>query len=143
MLLARSDVCEINAIKQKLKLEFEMKELGTARILGIEIKKDKIGNKLLLKQQSYISKVLHYFLCEAKTFSLLLVSHLNYLLNSLLNLKRGKIRMKKISYANSVIFVMYIMVCTRPNIVKLLVFLYSKLMKEDPSRITLVFQIAR
>lgn len=44
-------VSKINTIKQKLKFEFEMKDIGPAkRILGLEIRRERIKNKLFLTQ---------------------------------------------------------------------------------------------
>lgn len=54
------NISEIVSFKQKLKLEFKMEDLGPAtRILGMKIKRDRVGNKLFLYQQLYISKVLN------------------------------------------------------------------------------------
>ncbi|GAA0155218.1 transmembrane signal receptor [Lithospermum erythrorhizon] len=53
MLIVGKDLGAINELKRQLKKAFEMKDLGSARyILGIEIKRDRIGKKLWLSQKS-------------------------------------------------------------------------------------------
>lgn len=47
MLLVDNDTSEVVSIKQKLKLEFEMKDLGPIRRrLGMEIKRNKIESMI-------------------------------------------------------------------------------------------------
>ena len=59
MLIACRDHSEINHLKARLKSEFEMKDLGEARvILGMEIVRDRKSHTLRLTQKSYIQKIL-------------------------------------------------------------------------------------
>lgn len=59
MLIAGSDMSEIEEIKRDLSGRFEMKDLGDAkRILGMDIIRDRRRGTLWLTQQDYISKVL-------------------------------------------------------------------------------------
>ena len=69
MLIASKDKAEINKLKEKLKAEFEMKDLGEAKkILGMEIVRDRKRFELRLTQKEYIKKVLCRFSMEdAKT----------------------------------------------------------------------------
>lgn len=72
MLIASNNSIILNSIKEKLKFEYEMKDLESARnILGMEIKSDKINGKLFLTLESYIEKIVkRFFLHDAKPVSL-------------------------------------------------------------------------
>lgn len=62
MLLARHTSVILNFVKDKLKSELEIKDLGLAKkILGMKIKMNIINEKLLLTQESYIGKVVKKF----------------------------------------------------------------------------------
>ncbi|CAH9127437.1 unnamed protein product, partial [Cuscuta epithymum] len=78
MLVAGSNMQEINELKKKLSEEFEMKDLGEARqILGMSIVRDKVEGTLKLSQQKYIQKVLEKFrMTDAKPRSTPLGSQL-------------------------------------------------------------------
>jgi hypothetical protein len=59
MLIAAKDMKEIQKLKDQLKADFEMKDLGAAKkILGMEIVRDRKSRILHLSQKSYIEKVL-------------------------------------------------------------------------------------
>ena len=58
MLVAGSNMQDINVIKKKLANSFEMKDLSAAnKILGMRITRDKKNRKLTLSQGEYIEKV--------------------------------------------------------------------------------------
>ncbi|CAA0816671.1 cysteine-rich RLK (RECEPTOR-like protein kinase) 8 [Striga hermonthica] len=62
MLIAGSDVKEIERLKGQLSRRFDMKDLGEARqILGMTITRDRNAGKLWLSQSDYIEKVLCRF----------------------------------------------------------------------------------
>ena len=62
MLVAGSNMHEINVLKRKLANSFAMKDLGAAKqILGMRITKDMKNHKLTLSQNEYIEKVLKRF----------------------------------------------------------------------------------
>ena len=62
MLVICKDMADINILKDALKSEFEMKDLGAAkRILGIDIIRDRKRGTLALNQTKYIQKVLKEF----------------------------------------------------------------------------------
>ncbi|GJW87087.1 retrovirus-related pol polyprotein from transposon TNT 1-94 [Tanacetum coccineum] len=62
MLVAGSDMEELKKLKSQLSLEFEMKDLGSAKqILGMSIIRDKTNGTLRLSQKKYIRKVLKKF----------------------------------------------------------------------------------
>lgn len=62
MLVAGSNMQEINVLKRKLANSFAMKDLGAAKqILGMRITRDRKNRKLTLSQNEYIEKVLKRF----------------------------------------------------------------------------------
>ena len=62
MLVAGSNMLDINVIKIKLAKSFEMKDLGVAKqILGMRITRDRKNHKLTLSQGENIEKVLERF----------------------------------------------------------------------------------
>ena len=77
MLVAGSNMQEINVLKRKLANSFAMKDLGAAKqILGMRITRDRKNRKLTLSQSEYIEKVLERFkMQDAKRVSTPLASH--------------------------------------------------------------------
>jgi hypothetical protein len=64
MLVAGSNMKDINVLKNKLTNSFTLKDLGDAnKILGMRIIRDKKNCKLTLSQGEYIEKVLERFKC--------------------------------------------------------------------------------
>ena len=62
MLIAGSNMQDINVLKKKLANSFVMKDLGAAKkILGMKIARDRKNHKLTLSQGEYIGKVLERF----------------------------------------------------------------------------------
>ena len=62
MLVAGSNMQEINVLKRKLANSFAMKDLGAAKqILGMRITRDRKNRKLTLSHNEYIQKVLKRF----------------------------------------------------------------------------------
>jgi hypothetical protein len=62
MLVAGSNMQDINVLKRKLSNSFVMKDLGVVKkILGMRIRRDKKNHKLILSQGEYIKKVLERF----------------------------------------------------------------------------------
>jgi hypothetical protein len=62
MLIAWSNMQDINVLKKKLTNSFAMKDLGAAnKILGMRITRDKKNKKLTLSRGEYIEKVLERF----------------------------------------------------------------------------------
>ncbi|KAK3037862.1 hypothetical protein RJ639_031222 [Escallonia herrerae] len=56
---------DVNGLKEQLKREFEMKDLGaTKRILEMEIQRDRPAGILYLSQKKYIERVLQRFEAE-------------------------------------------------------------------------------
>ncbi|GJX69666.1 retrotransposon protein, putative, ty1-copia subclass [Tanacetum coccineum] len=119
MLIACKSKAEIGSTKSLLKKEFDMKELGEAKkILGMEIVRDRSRKILRVSQSEYVSKILNNFRIDnGKSVQMLLGRHFK------LSLKDCPVRdcdvksMSKVPYANVVGSLMYLMVCTRPDIV--------------------------
>ena len=67
MLVAGSNMQEINVLKRKLENSFAMKDMGAAKqILGMRITRDRKNRKLTLSQNEYIQKVLKDLTCKMK-----------------------------------------------------------------------------
>ena len=77
LLVAGSNMQEINALKRKLANSFAMKDLGAAKqILGMRITRDRKNHKLTMSQSEYIEKVLKRFSMEnEKPISIPLAIH--------------------------------------------------------------------
>ena len=52
---------EVDKLKAQLKQEFEMKDLGAKKILGMKIHRNRQEGELFLSQKKYIEKVLERF----------------------------------------------------------------------------------
>jgi hypothetical protein len=62
MLVAGSNMQDINVLNKKLANSFAMKDLGAAKkILGMRITRDRKNRKLTLSQAEYTEKVLERF----------------------------------------------------------------------------------
>eukprot|EP00253_Pinus_taeda_P033838 PITA_33838 len=95
-----------------------MKDLGAARqILGMEIFRDRSNGKLWLSQQKYIDKILlRCGMNNVKPVSVPFASHFKLSSSLCPNTDEEKDYISQIPYANVVGCLMYVMVCTRPDI---------------------------
>ena len=77
MLIAGSNIEEINNLKKQLSKQFAMKDLGAVKqILGMRIIRDKANGTLKLSQAKYVKKILSRFnMNEANPVSTPLGSH--------------------------------------------------------------------
>ena len=118
MLIASNLASEIEQVKEMLSAEFEMKDLGHAKkILGIEIQRDRKLKKLSLSQECYINKVLSQFgFLELKPVTTPLAQHFKLSHLQAPKTKEDISYMEKVPYTNLVGSIMYIMVCTRPDL---------------------------
>ena len=118
MLVAGSNMQEINVLKRKLANSFAMKDLGAAKqILGMRITRDRKNKKLTLSQSEYIEKVLKRFnMQNAKPVSIPLASHFKLSKEACPKTREEIAHMSKVPYASAVGSLMYAMVCTRPDI---------------------------
>ena len=118
MLIASKDSKEIKRIKDSLKREFEMKDLGAAsRILGMDIIRDRKKGTLKLSQGKYLQKVLETFnMAESKA----VVTPIGpqFKLKSLTQKEEHEEArfMNVIPYASAVGSLMYAMVGSRPDL---------------------------
>jgi hypothetical protein len=118
MLVAGSNMQEINVLKRKLANSFAMKDLGAAKqILGMRITRDGKNCKLTLSQSEYIEKVLERFkMQDAKPVSTPLASHFKLTKEMCPKTQEEIYYMSKVPYSLEVGSLMYAMVCTRPDI---------------------------
>ena len=118
MLVATKSKQEIVKLKSLLSSEFDMKDLGAAKkILGIEIHRDRRAGKLWLSQKGYLKKVLERFsMLDAKPVSTPLFAHFKLSSQLCPSSDKESEYMSKVPYANAVGCLMYLMVCTRPDI---------------------------
>jgi len=119
MLIASRDNKVIDSLKAKLSSEFEMKDLGEARrILGMEIERDRVKGRVSLNQKGYLQKFLQKFNIgdDAKTVSVPLAPHFKLSAKMSPKTVEDQEYMKNVPYANAVGSLMYVMVCTRPDL---------------------------
>ncbi|KAJ0482376.1 putative RNA-directed DNA polymerase [Helianthus annuus] len=115
MLIATKDMKEIQKLKDQLKADFEMKDLGAAKkILGMEIVRDRKSRVLHLSQKNYIEKVLRRFnMHEAKPVNTPFAAH--FKLSSALSptTETDMAYMARVPYSSVVGSFIYAMICTR------------------------------
>ena len=118
MLIIVHDSSKIDRLKRELSKSFAMKDLGsTKQKLGMKISRDRKNMKLWLSQESYIEKVLERFnMSKAKVVCSLLAGHLKLSSKQCPRNEKDMKEMSKVPYAYAVGSLMYVMVCTRPNI---------------------------
>ncbi|GJW01707.1 retrovirus-related pol polyprotein from transposon TNT 1-94 [Tanacetum coccineum] len=106
----------IKKLKRQLSQEFEMKDLGPAKqSLGMSIIKDRTNGTLRLSQEKYTGKVLDKFnMKDVEARCQPLGDH--FKLSKKQAPKTEASRRRMANYASSVGSVMYVMVCTRPDI---------------------------
>ncbi|GJV06619.1 retrotransposon protein, putative, ty1-copia subclass [Tanacetum coccineum] len=104
--------------KSLLKKEFDMKELGEAKkILGLEIIRDRSCKILRMSQSGYVSKILNNLRIDnRKSVKMPLGEHFKLSLKDCPVRDCDVERMSKVPYANAVGSLIYLMVCTRPDI---------------------------
>ena len=117
ILIFGSDRLKIDELKEQLKQEFEMKDLGKAKkILGIDIRRPK-PHVITLTQGSYLQKVLEKFgMNKSKSVSTPLAQHFKLSMKHAANTEEEKEYINKVPYASCVGSLMYSMVCTRPDL---------------------------
>jgi hypothetical protein len=118
MLVAGSNMQDINVLKKKLANSFAMKDLGAAKkILGMRITRDRKNRKLTLSQGEYTEKVLERFRMQnAKPVSTPLASHFKLTKEMCPKTQEEIEYMSRVPYSSAVGSLMYAMVCTRPDI---------------------------
>ena len=117
-LIAGSGIETINNLKKQLSKQFVMKDLGVAKkILSMRIIRDKANGTLKLSQAEYVKKVLSRFnMNETKPVSTLLGIHFKLSKEQSPKTEEERDHLSKVPYASAIGSLMYVMVCTRPNI---------------------------
>ncbi|GKD01282.1 retrotransposon protein, putative, ty1-copia subclass, partial [Tanacetum coccineum] len=118
MLIACKSKAEIGFTKSLLKKEFDMKEPGEAKkIIGMEIVRNRSRKILRVSQSGYVSKILNNFRIDnGKSVQMPLGGNFKLSLKDFPVRDYDVERMSKVSYANVVGSLMYLMVCMRPDI---------------------------
>jgi len=118
MLIAAKNLDDVVGLKALLSQEFDMKDLGDAKkFLGMEIRRNRSSKKLWLSQQSYVEKVLDRFgMSNAKPVSTPLANHFKLSSNQCPKTDKEVVDMAEVPYASAVGYLMYAMVCTRPDL---------------------------
>ncbi|TXG53838.1 hypothetical protein EZV62_019094 [Acer yangbiense] len=121
MLIACQDISRIQKLKTQLSKEFDMKDLVAAqKILGMQIRRDKIAGKIWLSQAKYIQNILERFnMNEAKLVTTPLADYQLSVLQCPTTEKELE-EMSKMPYASVVGCLLYAMVCTRPDLAQTL-----------------------
>jgi len=115
MLITSKSRSAIDKLKKDLSFEFEMKTLGEAKkVLGMEIEQDRRSGKDSLTQKEYLKKVLHRFNINGDTKSVITHFKLKVTMSPITVEEREY--MTHVSYASAVGNLMYVMVCTWPNL---------------------------
>ncbi|KAL4582349.1 hypothetical protein LXL04_006896 [Taraxacum kok-saghyz] len=118
MLIVGQDATMIDNLKKDLSKFFDMKDLGPAQqILGMKITRDRKARKLFLSQEEYVERVIKRFNMEnAKPVGTPLANHFKLSKRNCPSSKKEKEEMKGVPYTSAVGSLMYVMVCTRPDI---------------------------
>ncbi|KAH9699128.1 hypothetical protein KPL71_024224 [Citrus sinensis] len=118
ILIAGKNLSDIKKLKNLLKGEFEMKDLGSAkRILGIDIVRDRPVGTLFLSQSRYIIKVLERFqIMDSKPVLTPLGAQFKLSEDMSPTSDVEEVKMADIPYSQTVGSLMYAMVCTRADI---------------------------
>jgi hypothetical protein len=118
ILIESNNVKDVMKVKDELNKEFDMKDLGAAsRILGIDIRRDRKQSKLCLSQETYLRKILDKFgMLNSKPIVTPTNPQFKLCTNHYPNTEVERAYINSISYANIVGSLIYVMVCTRPDI---------------------------
>ncbi|KAL2230649.1 UNVERIFIED_CONTAM: Retrovirus-related Pol polyprotein from transposon TNT 1-94, partial [Sesamum indicum] len=118
MLIASPSLQLIHVLQKDLCKGFEMKDLGNAKqILGMSIVRDRNTSYILLNQKSYLLTILKKFFMEnAKPTSVPLVANFQLCKSQCPKTDSEIQKMDKILYSNVISSIMFLMVCTRPDV---------------------------
>jgi len=118
MLLIGNNKEIIKDVKIKLSSEFDMKDLGAANfILGMEIRRDRENMKLWLNRRKYVETILQSFnMQESKPVKVPIPVGAKLFAEQCPKTKEEMEDMSHVPYASVVGSLMYVMVCTRPDI---------------------------
>ncbi|KAK2970752.1 hypothetical protein RJ640_028275 [Escallonia rubra] len=113
-----NDMSFIVATKQWMSSTFEMKDMGEANyVLGVKIVRDRSKRLLGLSQETYIKKVIERFrMHNSKPIDTPMDKACTLTTDQCPKNDEEKNRMSKVPYAAAVGSLMYVMLCTRPDI---------------------------
>ncbi|KAL0328076.1 UNVERIFIED_CONTAM: Retrovirus-related Pol polyprotein from transposon TNT 1-94 [Sesamum calycinum] len=118
MLIAGPSLKHIKNLQDNLKRNFEMKDLGEAKkILGMSIERNRKNSTIFLNHKSYVQSILKRFCMEkSKPSSVPLATHFQLSKEQCPKTEKEKEKMQNIPYSNAIGSIMFLMVCTRPDI---------------------------
>ncbi|CAM8954553.1 unnamed protein product [Rhodiola kirilowii] len=118
ILFIGNDIPVLESVKEWLKKCFSMKDLGNAEyILGIKIYRDRSKRLLGLSQGTYIDKILDRFKMQDSKKGFLPMQHGVYLSKTQCPKTPVELeKMNQITYASAIGSIMYVIVCTRPDV---------------------------
>ncbi|KAA0025358.1 gag/pol protein [Cucumis melo var. makuwa] len=118
ILLIGNDVGCLTDVKAWLAAQFQMKDLGEAQyVLGIQIIRDRKNKMLALSQATYIDKMLVRYSMQNSKKGLLPFRHGVHLSKEQCSKTPQEVEdLRRIPYASAVDSLMYVMLCTRPDI---------------------------
>ncbi|KAH9315581.1 hypothetical protein KI387_024208, partial [Taxus chinensis] len=118
MLVAGKNMQEIKVLKKQLGESFVMKDLGAEKqILGVIITQNWKERNIVLSQEEYINKVLERFsMQDAKLVGTPLAGHFKLSKEQSPKTKEDRIQMSRVPYSSVVGSLMYVTVCTKPDI---------------------------
>eukprot|EP00253_Pinus_taeda_P021394 PITA_21394 len=148
MLLVGNEKEIIQDLKTQLSSKFDMKELGAANyILGMEIKRDLAKRKLWLNQRKYVETILQRFnMQDSKPVKVPIPEGVRLSSQQCPKTQEEEEDMSYVPYASAVGSLMYVMVCSRPDIAHVVGVLrrfMSKLGKEHWTTVKQVFRYLR
>ncbi|KAG9450499.1 hypothetical protein H6P81_010464 [Aristolochia fimbriata] len=118
ILLMGNDLDMVLRIKEWLKTQFDMKDMGEALfILGIKIERDRKVKKLSLSQERYLDSVLKRFgVVGWKTIDSPIYKETSLSKKMAQSSDEERLKMQSIPYAQVVGSLMYAILCTRPDL---------------------------
>ena len=118
ILLAANSKEFVKNVKDWLYSNFDMKDMGEAAyILGVKIFKDRSRKLLALSQEPYIKKIIERFnMGDCKPMDTPIAKGQSLSLEMSPETLQKKERMAIVPYANAIGSLMYVMMCTRPDI---------------------------
>lgn len=116
MLIASKNKSDIQKLKGFLSAEFEMKNLGAAKKIRMEIYNDRSQKKFLSKKD-YIEKILSRFgMSNSKSLDTPATANIHLSTMFAPKFAAEEKYMSQVPYSSAVGSLMYIMVCTRPDL---------------------------
>ncbi|GJV80957.1 retrovirus-related pol polyprotein from transposon TNT 1-94 [Tanacetum coccineum] len=118
MLVAGPNKDCINKLKAQLVRKFEMKDLGPAnKILRMQIHRDRVSRRIWLSQKSYVKKILQRFnMQDCKPILTPFPTDVKLSSKMSPSSEKEMMEMSRVPYASAVGSLMFVMICTRPDI---------------------------